>query len=146
MNVHGSQLHISVTARLRYWQDGHARGICSGSDTEAEWEKMRQHPGFAYEMLSSIRYLQPALDIPYCHHEKWDGTGYPRGLKGSEIPIAARIFAVADVWDAITSNRPYRKAWSREEGLEYIREQAGKYFDPQVVDEFFRLISGQHRI
>jgi putative two-component system response regulator len=112
-----------------------------------EWERMRQHPGFAYEMLSSIRYLQPALDIPYCHHEKWDGTGYPRGLKGSEIPIAARIFAVADVWDAITSDRPYRKAWSRDEALEHIREQAGKYFDPQVVDEFFRLISeDQQRI
>ena len=76
--------------------------------TDEEWQKMRQHPVWAYEMLSSIRYLQPALDIPYCHHEKWDGTGYPRGLKGEEIPIAARIFAVADVWDAITSDRPLR--------------------------------------
>jgi HD-GYP domain-containing protein (c-di-GMP phosphodiesterase class II) len=115
--------------------------------TDEEWEKMRQHPGFAHEMLSSIRYLQPALAIPYCHHEKWDGTGYPRGLKGSEIPIAARIFAVADVWDAVTSDRPYRKAWSREEALEYIRQQSGKYFDPQVVDEFIRLISeDQHPI
>jgi putative nucleotidyltransferase with HDIG domain len=109
--------------------------------TEEEWEKMRQHPTLAYGMLSSIHYLQPALDIPYCHHEKWDGTGYPRGLKGNEIPIAARIFAVADVWDAITSDRPYRQGWSREEALKYIQEQSGKYFDPQVVKEFFRLIS-----
>jgi putative nucleotidyltransferase with HDIG domain len=108
--------------------------------TEEEWEKMRQHPVWAYEMLSSIRYLQPALDIPYCHHEKWDGTGYPRGLKGEEIPIAARIFAVADVWDAITSDRPYRKGWSEEDTLKYIEGQSGKYFDPKVVQEFFRLI------
>jgi HD-GYP domain-containing protein (c-di-GMP phosphodiesterase class II) len=91
-------------------------------------------------MLSSIRYLQPALDIPYCHHEKWDGTGYPRGLKAEEIPIAARIFAVADVWDAVTSDRPYRKGWSEEEALKYIEEQSGRYFDPAVVQEFFRLI------
>jgi putative nucleotidyltransferase with HDIG domain len=110
-----------------------------------EWEKMRQHPVWAYEMLSSIRYLQLALDIPYCHHEKWDGTGYPRGLKGEEIPIAARIFAVADVWDAITSDRPYRKGWSEEEALRYIQEQSGKYFDPRVVQEFFRLIYEDRR-
>jgi putative nucleotidyltransferase with HDIG domain len=109
--------------------------------TDDEWAKMRKHPELAHEMLSSIRYLQPALDIPYCHHEKWDGSGYPRGLKGEEIPIAARIFAVADVWDAITSDRPYRKGWSREEALEYIQEQSGKYFDPQVVEEFLELIS-----
>jgi putative nucleotidyltransferase with HDIG domain len=109
--------------------------------TDDEWEKMRKHPEFAYEMLSSIRYLQPALDIPYCHHEKWDGSGYPRGLKGEEIPIAARIFAVADVWDAVTSDRPYRNGWSKEAALEYIREQSGKYFDPQVVDGFLELIS-----
>lgn len=109
--------------------------------TEEEWEIMRKHPGFAYEMLSSIRYLQRALDIPYCHHEKWDGTGYPRGLKGTDIPIAARVFAVADVWDAITSNRPYRKAWSKARALEYMREQSGKHFDPQVVDTFFRVIT-----
>ena len=113
--------------------------------TDEEWEKMRQHPVWAYEMLSSIRYLQPALDIPYCHHEKWDGTGYPRGLKGEEIPLAARIFAVADVWDAITSDRPYRKGWPEEEALKYIEEQSGKYFDPKVVKEFFRLIYEEHR-
>jgi putative nucleotidyltransferase with HDIG domain len=109
--------------------------------TDEEWQKMRKHPDLAYEMLSSIRYLQPALDIPFCHHEKWDGSGYPRGLKGEEIPIAARIFAVADVWDAITSDRPYRKGWSKQAALEYIREQSGKYFDPQVVEEFLELIS-----
>jgi len=108
--------------------------------TDEEWQKMRKHPEFAHEMLLSIRYLQPALDIPYCHHEKWDGTGYPRGLKGEEIPIAARIFAVADVWDAITSDRPYRKGWSKKEALQYIREQSGKYFDPEVVEEFLALI------
>lgn len=111
--------------------------------TAEEWEKMRKHPNFAYEMLSSIRYLQPALAIPYCHHEKWDGTGYPRGLKGAEIPIAARIFAVIDVWDAITSDRPYRKGWSKADALEYIKEQSGIYFDPQVVEEFLKLISNQ---
>jgi putative nucleotidyltransferase with HDIG domain len=109
--------------------------------TDEEWEQMRKHTDFAYEMLSSIRYLQPALEIPYCHHEKWDGTGYPRGLKGEEIPIAARVFAVADVWDAITSDRPYRKGWSKEAALEYIREQSGKYFDPQVVKAFLGLIA-----
>jgi putative nucleotidyltransferase with HDIG domain len=109
--------------------------------TDEEWEKMRKHTDFAYDMLSSIRYLQPALDIPYCHHEKWDGTGYPRGLKGEEIPIAARIFAVVDVWDAITSDRPYRKGWSKEKALEHIKEQSGKYFDPQVAEEFLELIS-----
>ena len=115
--------------------------------TSEEWEKMRQHPVWAYEMLSSIRYLQPALDIPYCHHEKWDGTGYPRGLKGEAIPISARIFAVADVWDAITSDRPYRKGWSEEDALKYIDEQSGKYFDPGIVQEFFRLIhEDRHRL
>ena len=115
--------------------------------TSEEWEKMRQHPVWAYEMLSSIRYLQPALDIPYCHHEKWDGSGYPRGLKGEQIPIAARIFAVADVWDAITSDRPYRTGWSEENALKYIEEQSGRYFDPKVVQEFFRLIHEErHRL
>ena len=104
--------------------------------TEEEWVIMRKHPVYAYDMLSSIEYLRPALDIPYCHHEKWDGSGYPRGLKGEEIPLAARIFAVIDVWDALTSNRPYRKAWTREQALEYIREQTGTHFDPQIVEVF----------
>ncbi len=108
--------------------------------TEAEWEIMRQHPQYAYDMLASIEYLQPALEIPYCHHEKWDGSGYPRGLAGNEIPLAARLFAVVDVWDALTSDRPYRPAWSREKALAYIQDQAGKHFDPQVVDLFMRTV------
>jgi PAS domain S-box-containing protein/putative nucleotidyltransferase with HDIG domain len=98
-----------------------------------EWELMHQHPSVAYDMLVDIEYLQPALDIPLCHHERWDGTGYPRGLSGEEIPIAARIFAVADVWDALCSERPYHPAWSTGKALDYIMKQAGKQFDPNVV-------------
>ena len=108
--------------------------------TDEEWKIMRMHPQFAYDMLSRVEYLKAALDIPYCHHEKWDGSGYPRGLKGEEIPVAARIFAVVDVWDALTSDRPYRPAWSKEDTLAYIREQSDKHFDPQVVELFFRVI------
>jgi putative two-component system response regulator len=108
--------------------------------TEEEWKIMRMHPQYAYEMLYPIEYLRPALDIPYCHHEKWDGTGYPRGLKGEEIPLAARIFAVADVWDALTSDRPYRPAWEREKALKYINEEAGKHFDPRIVELFNKLV------
>jgi PAS domain S-box-containing protein len=112
-----------------------------GGLTEDEWETMRKHPIFAYEMLSPIRYLKSAsIDIPYCHHEKWDGTGYPRGLKGEQIPLSARIFAIVDVWDALGSDRPYRKAWPPEQILKYIQEEAGKYFDPQVVDAFLKLL------
>lgn len=107
-----------------------------------EWEIMRQHPQFAFEMLSQIPYLSSALDIPFCHHEKWDGTGYPRGLKGEEIPLSARIFAVVDVWDALHSDRPYRKGWSAAKIRSYIREQQGKHFDPRVVDVFLELTSG----
>ncbi|MCK6538816.1 MAG: response regulator [Anaerolineales bacterium] len=105
-----------------------------------EWELMRQHPQLAYDMLYPIEYLRPALDIPLCHHEKWDGAGYPRGLKGTEIPLAARLFAVVDVWDALTSDRPYRPAWSAEETLAYIREQSGKHFDPEIVELFLRMV------
>ncbi|HEY9528280.1 MAG TPA: HD domain-containing phosphohydrolase [Anaerolineales bacterium] len=108
--------------------------------TEEEWTNMRKHPQFAYDMLSPIEYLRPALVIPYSHHEKWDGTGYPRGLKGEEIPMSARLFAIADVWDAVTSDRPYRAAWTEEQATAYIREQAGKHFDPQVVDLFFKVV------
>jgi PAS domain S-box-containing protein len=110
-----------------------------GKLTDEEWVIMRKHPQYAYDMLSSITYLRPALEIPYCHHEKWDGSGYPRGLKGEEIPLAARIFAVIDVWDALTSDRPYRKAWSHEQTLEYIRDQTGTHFDPQVVKAFMEM-------
>lgn len=108
--------------------------------TDEEWTIMRKHPQLAYDMLFPIEYLRRALEIPLNHHEKWDGTGYPRGLKGEEIPIVARLFAVVDVWDALTSDRPYRAAWSEEEALTYIREQSGKHFDPEVVDLFFRVV------
>jgi len=106
--------------------------------TDDEWTIMRQHPTFAYEMLSKIAYLLPALDVPYCHHEKWDGSGYPRGLKGEEIPLSARIFAVVDVHDALISDRPYRRAWTIERVLEHIQEQSGTHFDPQVVAVFMQ--------
>lgn len=109
--------------------------------TEEEQTIIRQHPLHAYKMLSPIEHLRPALDIPYCHHEKWDGTGYPRGLKGEEIPLAARIFAVADVYDALTSDRPYHPAWDEEKVIRYIAEQSGKYFDPQVVEIFLSLMT-----
>ncbi len=104
--------------------------------TEEEAEKMRDHPRFAYELLYPIAHLRPAIDIPYCHHEKWDGTGYPRGLAGNQIPLSARIFAVIDVWDALISGRPYREAWSEADALSYIRDQAGKHFDPEIVEIF----------
>jgi PAS domain S-box-containing protein len=113
----------------------------NGPLTEDEWAVMRKHPTHAYRMLSSIAYLQPSLDIPYCHHEHWDGSGYPRGLKGEEIPLSARLFSVVDVWDALRSDRPYRAAVSPEEAVEYIRSQSGLYFDPKVVDLFLRLIA-----
>lgn len=112
----------------------------AGPLTEEEQAVMHKHPAYAYEMLSKIAYLKPALDIPYCHHERWDGSGYPRGLKGEQIPLAARIFAVVDVWDALTSDRPYRKAWSRKKALAYIRKSAGSLFDPQVVEAFVKII------
>lgn len=110
-----------------------------GKLTDEEMELMKKHPQLAFEMLSPIEYLRPALDIPYCHHEKWDGTGYPRGLKGKQIPLSARIFAVVDVWDALTSDRPYRPAWSKEKALNYIKEESGKSFDPEIVDVFLKL-------
>ncbi len=110
-----------------------------GPLTDEEWVTMRKHPTFAYEMLAPIHYLRLALDIPYCHHEKWDGTGYPRGLQGEQIPLVARIFAVVDVWDALNSDRPYRPAWTREKALEHIRSGAGTHFDPDVVKAFLQL-------
>jgi putative two-component system response regulator len=107
--------------------------------TEDECKVMRMHPVYAYQWLSQIKYLAPALDIPYCHHEKWDGTGYPRGLKGEEIPLAARLFAIVDVWDALCSDRPYRRALSKPESLEYIRNQASLHFDPELTKVFVEL-------
>jgi putative two-component system response regulator len=91
-------------------------------------------------MLIPIQYLRPALDIPYCHHEKWDGTGYPRGLKGEEIPLAARIFAVVDVWDALRSDRPYRQGWSIEKIRKHLQAESGRHFDPHVVTTFLQII------
>ncbi|MBI1795269.1 MAG: PAS domain S-box protein [Chloroflexi bacterium] len=107
-----------------------------GELTDEEWSIMKKHPRLAYEMLAPIRYLKDSLDIPYCHHEKWDGTGYPRGLKGEQIPLSARLFSVVDVWDALTSDRPYRKAWSKEKTRQHIIESSGTHFDPVIVKAF----------
>ncbi|HYN87295.1 MAG TPA: GAF domain-containing protein, partial [Ardenticatenaceae bacterium] len=111
-----------------------------GALSDEEWTIMKQHPAHAYELLAQIAFLRPALDIPYCHHEKWDGSGYPRGLKREQIPLGARIFAVVDVWDALRSDRPYRAAWPAERAREYIRTLAGSHFDPGVVDQFLQLL------
>ncbi len=111
-----------------------------GPLTDEEWKIMRQHPVYAYTLLSPIPYLREALDIPYCHHERWQGQGYPRGLKGEQIPLAARIFAVVDVWDALSKDRPYRKAWPQEKVIQYLQEQAGIQFDPKIVEIFVRLL------
>jgi PAS domain S-box-containing protein/putative nucleotidyltransferase with HDIG domain len=108
--------------------------------TDDEWVIMREHPVYAYNLLSRIEFLRPALNIPHHHHEKWDGSGYPDGLKGAQIPLAARIFAIIDVFDALTSDRPYRPAWSRDKAINYIREQSGTQFDPKVVEVFMKLI------
>ncbi len=116
-----------------------------GSLNEEEWVIMRKHPIFAYDMLETIPFLKKASDIPYCHHEKWDGSGYPRGLKGEEIPMGARIFALVDVWDALRSDRPYRKAWTDTDAREYIHDQAGRHFDPIVVKAFEEIIDLEHR-
>jgi putative nucleotidyltransferase with HDIG domain len=110
-----------------------------GPLTDKEWMVMRKHPTFAYEMLAPIRHLRLALDIPYCHHEKWDGSGYPQELKGNQIPLIARIFTVVDVWDALVSDRPYRAAWTKEKAREHIRASSGTHFDPQVVDNFMKI-------
>ncbi|MCX6081009.1 MAG: response regulator [Chloroflexi bacterium] len=112
-----------------------------GKLTADEWVIMRKHPEHAYKWLASIEYLRSAIDIPYAHHEKWDGTGYPRGLKGEEIPLAARIFAIVDVWDALRSDRPYRESWSAEKVIEYIKTQVGTHFDPAIAAVFFDLIA-----
>lgn len=110
-----------------------------------EMNEMQRHPQYAYEFMFPIPFLHPALVIPYCHHERWDGTGYPRGLKGTQIPLAARLFAVVDVWDALSHDRPYRKAWPSKKVLRYLREQSGKQFDPQVLDTFMKLIRKKHQ-
>jgi HD-GYP domain-containing protein (c-di-GMP phosphodiesterase class II) len=106
---------------------------------------MREHPRLALEMLRPIKFLEPSLDIPAYHHERWDGRGYPFGLRGEEIPHAARLFAVVDVFDALTSERPYRAAWPEQEALEYISAQAGSHFDPDVVRAFLDLMTQKKR-
>ncbi|MGE5464042.1 MAG: GAF domain-containing protein [Syntrophothermus sp.] len=111
----------------------------TGKLTDEEWREMRQHPVYAYNLLSPISYLRGALDIPYCHHEHWDGSGYPRGLKGEQIPLSARIFSVIDVWDAMLSDRPYRQAWPREKVTRHIRDIAGTILDPNIVEIFFKM-------
>ncbi len=115
-----------------------------GPLNKEEWKIMSKYPDYAYELLLPISFLNPTLDIPNCHHEKWDGKGYPRGLKGEQIPLATRLFAVIDVWDASLSDRPYRQAWSKEKTIQYLRESSGTHFDPYVVDVFLNfLISDQ---
>ncbi len=106
--------------------------------TEEEMNIMKQHPRNAYGLIYPIQYLRPSTDIPYYHHEKWDGSGYPQGIKGKEIPLPARIFAIVDVYDALTNNRPYRKAWTKKQTLDYIKSESGKHFDPQLVDVFLK--------
>lgn len=112
-----------------------------GPLVDAEWEIMRRHPDIAVELLSPVSYLEPALEIPHWHHEKWNGTGYPDGLQQEDIPFSARMFALADVYDALISNRPYRSAWSKGEAIEYIESQTGTHFDPKIVPEFLDLIN-----
>jgi HD-GYP domain-containing protein (c-di-GMP phosphodiesterase class II) len=113
----------------------------TGPLTESEWDEMRRHPQLAYDLLSPITYLHGALDIPYCHHEHWDGSGYPRGLRGEQIPLSARIFSVVDIWDALLSDRPYRKAWQRERVLEYIQEISGSILDPRIAETFIMMLA-----
>jgi PAS domain S-box-containing protein len=117
-----------------------------GKLDDEEWEIMRRHAAYAYEWLFPIEYLAPALAIPYCHHEKWDGTGYPCGLKGEEIPLAARLFALVDVWDALSSDRPYRKAWPPEQVMEHLRSLGGTHFDPQILEVFLKILAGDERV
>ena len=107
---------------------------------EDERKILQQHPVYAKQMLTDVSFLQPCLDVAYSHHEHWDGHGYPEGWKGQRIPFKARIFAVVDQWDALTSDRPYRKAWSRSDVITYFQENSGKIYDPQIVEVFLSLI------
>jgi putative nucleotidyltransferase with HDIG domain len=118
----------------------------NASLTGEEWEIMRMHPTYAYQMLSPIIHLRESLDIPYCHHERWDGSGYPRGLKYEDIPVPARIFAVVDVWDALRSDRPYRPSWSLEKTRAYLLSQRGIQFEPAVLDTFIRLMEEKEKM
>jgi HD-GYP domain-containing protein (c-di-GMP phosphodiesterase class II) len=112
---------------------------------QEEWALMQQHPQMAFNMLEKVDYLRPALDIPHYHHEKWDGSGYPDGLRGEEIPFSARIFALADVWDAVTNERPYKEVWSEEKAKAHLRQQSGIHFDPTLVELFLDILEGNER-
>jgi len=112
-----------------------------GPLTDDEWVIMRRHPEMAYQMLSQIKYLKDAITIPYYHHERWDGSGYPHKLKETDIPLLARMFAVVDVWDALSSDRPYRKKMPHKEVVEYLQKEAGRLFDPNVIEKFIPLIT-----
>jgi|GEM_PF-1353341 HD-GYP domain-containing protein (c-di-GMP phosphodiesterase class II) len=114
-----------------------------GPLTDEEWKVMKLHPTMAFEMLSDIPFLKPSMDIPYNHHERWDGDGYPRGLEKTEIPIAARIFSIIDIFDALTSDRIYRTAWKSEEALAYIKKETGTRFDPEIVQAFLDMIANE---
>lgn len=109
--------------------------------TDAEWDVMRRHPGIAHEMLAPITFLRAALDIPYAHHEKWDGNGYPQGLKGDDIPLPARLFAVIDVYDALRSDRPYRAGWPEAKIRQHLRDSGGTHFDPRAVNAFLDVLA-----
>jgi putative nucleotidyltransferase with HDIG domain len=115
-----------------------------GELSQEEWDIIKNHPNLAEELLGNIDYIKPALSIPLSHHENWDGTGYPRKLKGEEIPVHARIFSVVDNWDALTTDRPYRKSWSDEKTINYLRQQSGKKFDPKIVDVFVTRVVNAH--
>lgn len=115
-----------------------------GRLTTEEYEIMKKHSQFAYDVLFPIKYLRPAIDIPYCHHEEWDGGGYPSGLKGEQIPLAARMFSIIDVYDAMTSDRPYRKAISHADAIVHIKDRSGRNFDPALVDKFLEIIEEEN--
>lgn len=115
-----------------------------GSLNEDEWQQIKKHPEYAYEMLRDIEFLEPALEVPLYHHEQWDGKGYPRGLSGEAIPVSARIFAVVDNWDALHSNRPYRTAWRQDDVIDYLNEESGKKFDPDIVSIFLAIVNADY--
>jgi putative nucleotidyltransferase with HDIG domain len=144
MGIHGDELiHIRRGAILH---DIGKMGVPDqilrkpGKLTENEFEIIKQHPNHSYKLLSRIPFLEKAIDIPYCHHEHWDGSGYPRGLKGEDIPLSARIFSIIDVWDAVQSERPYNHAWSQEKTIEHLKSQSGTLFDPDCVSTFLDLV------
>ncbi len=112
-----------------------------GTLTAEEWSLIRQHPRFAYDLLYPVEYLRPSLPIPYSHHEQWGGSGYPQGLFGEDIPLAARIFAVVDTWEALSNDHPYRLAWEQAEILKYIKNAAGSQFDPLVTEAFLEMVA-----